>query len=84
MDSYKLTYGYADFHIYNKIKNTAPMYGSPHTHTVVMQRVESQIITKVNGHATQQTLYYTVDPALEYNSITEFDIINSYRIFYIK
>jgi RHS repeat-associated protein len=54
-------------------------------HTVVMQRIESQTITKVNGNVIQQKLYYIMNPDGGYIApITEQTIVNSYRIFYIK
>jgi RHS repeat-associated protein len=55
-------------------------------HTVIMQRIELQTIIKVNGNVSQQNLYYIMNPANggSIAPITEYTIINSYKIFYIK
>jgi len=55
-------------------------------HSVVMQRVVQQTVTKVNGSVSQKLLYYVMNPA-NGGSITRISsrsIVNAYNIFYIR
>jgi len=54
-------------------------------HSVLMQRVVQQTVTKINGNVTQKLLYFVMNPA-NGGSITRISsrsIINAYNIFYI-
>jgi hypothetical protein len=54
-------------------------------HSVVMQRVVQQTVTKVNGSVSQKILYYAMNPANggSIHRISSNSIVNAYRIFYI-